>query len=296
MITVDWRLRTRTLSTRNRTLIMGILNVTPDSFSDGSHAAVETDVAVSRGLALQEQGADIVDVGGESTRPYAESVPIDVELARVVPVVAALCRAGVVASVDTMKAGVAEAAVSAGAEIINDVSGFRNPAMVTVAAATQAGVVVTHMQGLPDTMQIDPSYDDVVTEVARYLADTADKLVTDGIAADRICLDLGIGFGKTVDHNTDLLRSVDRLVALGRPLLVGVSRKGFIGAILEGVGVKTAPDERDLASAVIAGLAVRAGAAVVRTHDVLATLEAVAVSDAIVRSASLGDLRISGEI
>ena len=272
---------------------MGVLNVTPDSFSDGSATAVDPTIAIQLGLTLADQGASVVDVGGESTRPYATPVTADEELARVVPVVEGLAAAGVVVSIDTMKAVVARAALDAGAEIVNDVSGFRDPEMVAVAADSGAGVVVMHMQGTPQTMQDDPVYDDVVAEVGAHLDEQAARLVAAGVEPARIVVDPGIGFGKTRAHNLSLLRHLGQIVDRPQPVLIGVSRKGFIGSVLADHGIDTTPGQRDLASAVIAGIAVRAGAAIVRAHDVRATLEAVALADAIVRPA--GGSRRSGD-
>ncbi len=272
---------------------MGILNATPDSFSDGSERALDPSWAIARGLELAARGADIVDVGGESTRPGATPIATADELARVLDVVAGLAATDIVVSIDTMKPEVAAAAVDAGAEIINDVAGFRDPAMVAVAESTGAGVVVMHMQGNPQTMQDDPSYHDVVRDVAAHLEERAAHLESSGVAPDSIVVDPGIGFGKTRAHNLALLEHLRDLVDQGRPVLLGVSRKGFIGSVLADRGIATTPEERDLASAVIAGLAVRSGAAIIRSHDVQATLEAVAVADAIVRPA--GGSRRSGD-
>ncbi len=264
---------------------MAVLNVTPDSFSDGSDS-LDEETAIRRGLELWDEGADIVDVGGESTRPHAEPVSRAEELARVMPVVSALAGAGVLVSIDTMKAAVADAAVEAGAEIINDVSGFRDAEMRRVAAERGAGVVVMHMRGTPQTMQEDPVYADVVAEVGGYLDLQSRLLVEAGVAPDAIAVDPGIGFGKTPDHNLQLLSRLATLADRREPVVVGVSRKRFIGGILEGAGVVTRADQRDRASAVIAGIAVRNGASVIRAHDARATLEAAAVADAIVRAGS----------
>jgi dihydropteroate synthase len=275
---------------------MGVLNVTPDSFSDGSSDATDAGRAVVRGLEMWDDGADIIDVGGESTRPYAEPVSAAVEVARVVPVVRGLAAQGVVVSVDTMKAAVAAAAVGAGAEIINDVSGFRDPEMRRTAAETRAGVVVMHMRGTPQTMQDDLVYADVVAEVDEYLDRQVAGLRDAGVSSRRIVVDPGIGFGKTHSHSLELLRRLSVIADRVEPVLVGASRKGFVGAILEGAGYVTRPDERDGVSAVIAGIAVLNGASVVRAHDARATLEAVAAADAIVRAGSVGESQSSGEI
>ncbi len=228
-----WQLRTRQLEFGSQPKLMGILNVTPDSFSDGGRFfSVES--AVSRALQLEDEGADILDIGGESTRPFSEAVPGDEELRRVVPVLEALqARLSIPVSVDTMKARVAEAAIALGVEIINDVSGLESdPKMIEVAKSTGAGICAMHMRGTPQTMQLDPSYENVVVDIERYLAGRLEWLMSAGIAQERICLDPGIGFGKTHEHNLELLRSVRLFHKLGCPLLVGHSRKGFIAKIL----------------------------------------------------------------
>jgi dihydropteroate synthase len=278
-----WTIRDRVLSPDDHTLIMGIVNVTPDSFSDGGrYAAVEA--AVAHGLSMWNQGADVVDVGGESTRPGAEPVSAIEEMSRVVPIVRDLADQGVVVSVDTMKAEVASAAIGAGAHIINDVSALTDPEMADVCAATGAGVVLMHMQGEPRTMQDDPHYDDVVPEVASFLENRADHAVRAGIARSRICVDPGIGFGKTFDHNLDLLNGVDRLGAIGYPVLIGTSRKGFLGAILQDAGFSASADQRDPATAATVALAVVGGASVVRVHNVGHALQAARTADAMVRA------------
>ena len=278
-----WTIRDRVLSPDDHTLIMGIVNVTPDSFSDGGrYAAVEA--AVAHGLSMWNQGADVVDVGGESTRPGAEPVSAIEEMSRVVPIVRDLADQGVVVSVDTMKAEVASAAIGAGAHIINDVSALTDPEMADVCAATGAGVVLMHMQGEPRTMQDDPNYDDVVPEVASFLENRADHAIRAGIARSRICVDPGIGFGKTFDHNLDLLNGVDRLGAIGYPVLIGTSRKGFLGAILQDAGFSASADQRDPATAATVALAVVGGASVVRVHNVGHALQAARTADAMVRA------------
>lgn len=261
----------------DRVYVMGILNVTPDSFSDGgSHLGV--DAALEDGRRLRAAGADIVDIGGESTRPGSDAVSVEEELARVVPAVRALVPAlDVPLSVDTRRPEVAAASVAAGASIVNDVSGFRDPSMVEVAATTDAGLVVMHMLGEPKTMQQEPRYDDVVAEVCAYLADQAHMLEGAGVARDRIALDPGLGFGKTTEHNLELLRRLDELVALGYPVLIGASRKRFIGEI---TGVD-APAERLQGSVAVAGWSALLGADVVRVHDVGPTREALATLAAI---------------
>jgi dihydropteroate synthase len=226
---------------------------------------------------MVEQGADVVDVGGESTRPGAESVPEQRETERVVPVVGGLAARGVCVSVDTRHAAVATAALAAGASIINDVSGFRDRSMIDAAAGSDAGLVVMHMLGEPRTMQADPEYADVVFEVSGYLAAQAALLERSGVVSDRIAVDPGLGFGKTTAHNLELLRRLDELGGLGFPVLVGASRKRFIGEITG------TPEPRErLAGSVAAALAaVRHGASIVRVHDVIATVQALAVQSAI---------------
>jgi len=259
-----------------RPVVMGILNVTPDSFSDGG-SYVDRDAAIAAGLAMIAAGAGIIDVGGESTRPGAEPVTEAEEADRVVEVVRALAERGACVSVDTRHASVAARCLEAGAAIINDVTGFSDPEMVQVAAAVDAGLVVMHMQGDPRTMQADPVYGDVVAEVADYLARQADTLRQVGVGTDRIALDPGIGFGKTTAHNLSLLARLGELADLGYPVLVGASRKRFIGEI---TGVSE-PRDRVAGSVAAALAAVEAGALVVRVHDVPQTVQALAVARAI---------------
>ena len=278
-----WRIRDRVLSTADHTLIMGILNVTPDSFSDGGrYASVEA--AVEHGFELSVMGADIIDVGGESTRPGAESVTAAAEKDRVVPVIAGLVDRGVVVSVDTRKAEVASAAIAAGAHVVNDVTALGDPDMAAICADSGVGVVLMHMQGDPATMQDDPTYDDVVTEVADFLERRAAAARGHGIESTRICVDPGIGFGKTFEHNLDLLSHVDRLAVSGYPVLVGTSRKGFLGGILRAAGKESGPAERDPATAATVALAIAGGASVVRVHNVGHAFQAARTADAIVRA------------
>lgn len=267
-----WRCGRHVLSLE-RTLVMGIVNVTPDSFSDGGdHATAEA--AVEHGLRLAAEGADVLDVGGESTRPGSDEVPPEVEAARVLPVIERLAsEAGVPISVDTRHAEVARAALEAGASIVNDVSGFRDPAMVEVAAASDAGLVVMHMLGEPKTMQADPRYDDVVAEVAAFLAERVAALRAAGVDAARICIDPGIGFGKTLEHNLALLRALPQLGDLGCPVLVGASRKRMIGDITG----EPEPKRRLGGSVAVAVWAAVHGARIVRVHDVRETRQALAV-------------------
>ncbi len=257
-------------------LVMGVLNVTPDSFSDGG-IHPDAPSAIEWGLQLVSDGAAIVDVGGESTRPGAAPVSTDEEAGRVVPVLRALADTSVALSIDTRHPEVARVALEAGASILNDVSGFGDPEMVATLAASDAGAVVMHMLGEPGTMQDAPHYDDVVAEVAEYLAAQASALVDAGVAPERIAIDPGIGFGKTLEHNLELLARLDELAALGYPVAIGVSRKRFIGMV---TGIEV-PAER-LAGSLGASLAaVARGARVVRAHDVAETVQALAVWSAI---------------
>jgi dihydropteroate synthase len=250
---------------------MGIVNVTPDSFSDGGRF-VEAQRAIDHGLRLAEQGADILDVGGESTRPYSTSVDLSEELRRTVPVVRALCeQTSVPVSIDTSKAKVAAEAVAAGAEIINDVTGLEGDRdMLPLAVDAEVGVCVMHMQGSPQTMQDAPRYEDVVTDIGRYLAARRDTLAAAGLSRPRICLDPGIGFGKTHQHNLTLLAACGRYLGLGCPVLVGHSRKGFIGRIL---GDKDA--DRTAATVAISLALARQGVQIIRVHDVLPVRQAL---------------------
>ncbi len=252
-------------------IVMGILNVTPDSFSDGG-LYDDFDSAVAAGLQMVEDGALIVDVGGESTRPASTPVSEEQELARVIDVVRELASHDICVSIDTRHASVARACVQAGASVINDVSGFRDQAMVDVARSCQAGLVVMHMQGTPDTMQNDPVYSDVVVEVRDYLQVQAQMLQDAGIDRDRICIDPGPGFGKTASQTMELVRNLQEFVHLGYPVMIAVSRKSFIGSAYH----IDDPLERDQASAQEALLACEQGASVVRTHNVALTVETLA--------------------
>ena len=276
MLPTHWQLRTRSLAlpqpggALRRPLVMGIVNVTPDSFSDGGrHAGVEA--AVAHGLQLVADGADILDVGGESTRPYSAPVPLDEELRRVSAVVRQLAeRSGVPVSIDTSKAAVAIEAIAGGAEIINDVTGLAgDPDMLWVAVTSGTGVCAMHMRGTPQTMQVEPRYDDVVADIHRYLAARRDALLQAGIPREKICLDPGIGFGKTHSHNRELMAQAGRFLDLGVPILVGHSRKGFIGKALEAaLGRSATRDELDAGTAGAAcGLAGQ-GIQIVRVHAV----------------------------
>jgi dihydropteroate synthase len=272
--------RDQSFTLGERTLVMGIVNVTPDSFSDGAMFATAEE-AVAHGARLVDEGADLVDVGGESTRPGSDPVEFDEELGRVVPVIEGLAKArpGTPISVDTSKPEVAIAALDAGASVVNDIAGGRNSALLETVSRSGAGVVLMHMLGEPKTMQDDPRYDDVVAEVHEFLRERIEAAVFAGIPEERICIDPGIGFGKTVDHNLALLRAVPALRMLGAAVMVGASRKGFIGT-LTGVEDPAARLEGSLAVAV---LAAAHGADLVRVHDVEATVRALKVADAIVR-------------
>ena len=276
-----WDIRTRSLSAADHTLVMGVVNPTPDSFSDGGRWA-EPGAAVRRGFKIWDEGADIIDVGGESTRPGATPVDTDEELVRVMPVVEALASQGIVVSIDTSKPEVARAAVDAGAEIVNDVTGLSNPAMIEACADSRVGVVVMHMLGEPRTMQSDPTYDDVVGDVTGFLRDRTTRAVDGGVERSRIVVDPGIGFGKTFEHNLALLAGIGQLGG-DRPVLIGASRKRFLGTILEHAGRPHGPDDRDTATAAAVALAVAGGAAVVRVHDVAGAVDAARTADAIVR-------------
>jgi len=263
-----------------RPSVMGVVNVTPDSFSDGG-AFLDPQAAIAEARGMLDEGAAIVDVGGESTRPGSDPIEADEELLRVVPVIEGLVKArpGTPLSVDTRKPEVASAALDAGASVVNDIAGGRNSALLETISRTGAGVVLMHMLGEPKTMQDDPRYDDVVAEVHEFLRERIEAAVFAGIPEERICIDPGIGFGKTVDHNLALLRAVPALRLLGAAVMVGASRKGFIGA-LTGVEDPAARLEGSLAVAV---LAAAHGADLVRVHDVEATVRALKVADAVVR-------------
>ena len=259
-----------------RTALMGIVNVTPDSFSDGGRY-FEPAQAISHGLKLVEEGADIIDVGGESTRPGARPVSGREEMERVIPVIRGLRRElSAPISVDTYKADVARAALDEGADMVNDISALRfDPAMAPLVAAEKVPVVLMHMRGTPRTMQQRPHYRDVVEEVKEFLRDQIRYAVQSGVDLERIIIDPGIGFGKELEHNLALLRALPALADLGRPVLVGPSRKTFIGKILD-----AGPEERLEGSLAAAVAAVLGGASVIRTHDVKEARRAIRVADA----------------
>ena len=255
---------------------MGIVNVTPDSFSDGGETPTPRE-ALAAARRQSQAGADIIDVGGESTRPGATRVAPDEELARVLPVVEGLAADGLVVSVDSRRGEVASACVAAGAAIVNDVGGFRDPAMLRLAAGSEAGLVVMHMRGEPATMQDAPVYADVVAEVARFLRERTAALLEAGVAPERIVVDPGIGFGKTREHNLALLNSAGDLTAVGFPVLVGLSRKRFVGEITG------RPEPRARLWGSVGGAVAMAmrGVSIVRVHDVAETVDALRVADAI---------------
>ncbi len=264
-------------------VVMGILNVTPDSFSDGGRF-VEREAAIRRALAMQAEGAALIDVGGESTRPGSAGVGLQEELDRVIPVIEALhAELGIPVSVDTSKPEVMREAVAAGAGLINDVNAMRAEGALEVAAVTRVPVCLMHMQGEPRTMQQAPRYGDVVAEVKAFLEQRIEACVEAGVAAEKILLDPGFGFGKALEHNLELLRRLDRLLELGRPLLVGISRKSMLGAL---TGRETG--ERMAASVAAAVLAVARGARIVRAHDVAATVDAIRITTAVVEEAVYG--------
>jgi dihydropteroate synthase len=273
-VTIDCRGRTLVL---DRPRVMGVINVTPDSFSDGGQFK-DADAAIEHGLKLAAEGADALDVGGESTRPGAEAVSADEEIARVVPVISALAqRTELPIAVDTSKPEVMRAAVAAGAGMINDVWALRREGALDAAAELNVPVVLMHMQGEPGTMQDDPQYLDVLAEVHQFLADRILGCQFAGIDKKRLLADPGFGFGKTLEHNLILLRGLDKFASLGVPLLVGLSRKGMIGKL---TGREVAA-ERVHGSVAAAVIAVARGAQIVRTHDVAATRDALAVFEAV---------------
>jgi dihydropteroate synthase len=277
--TLVWRCRDREIVLGDHTRLMGIVNVTPDSFSDGG-AFADTDAAVDHGVRLTEEGADLLDVGGESTRPGAEEVPTEEEIDRVVPVVERLVKeVDVPVSVDTRKAVVAARALDAGAAIVNDVTAGGDPEMFGVARSAGAGLVLMHMRGQPRTMQDDPRYDDVVAEVRDHLAARIGSAVAAGVPRAQLCVDPGIGFGKNLEHNLALLRSIASFRELRTPLLVGVSRKRFIGQL---TGVEAPADRIEGTAGAVAWCAAN-GVDVVRVHDVLEMRRVVSVVDAITR-------------
>ncbi|MHC4694885.1 MAG: dihydropteroate synthase [Planctomycetota bacterium] len=259
-------------------IVMGVLNVTPDSFSDGGQF-LDTDKAVEHGLKMAAEGAAIIDIGAESTRPGAEPVSVDEQIRRVVPVIEALCkRIDVPISIDTNSSEVAKGALEAGAAIINDITALSDEGMEELATEEQVPVILMHMQGTPATMQVEPRYKDVVSEVQRFLVNKAKRAEGFGIPKERIFIDPGIGFGKTLEHNLLLLRKIDKIVTTGYRVLVGTSRKSFIGKITD----KNEPVDRIFGTAASVALCVAAGVSIVRVHDVADMVDVVKVANAIV--------------
>ena len=271
-----WQLRTRSLSFSRMPVVMGILNLTPDSFSDGGKYP-DTSSAVAAAIEMQNEGAGILDIGGESTRPYSDPIGVQEELDRVIPVIESLQgHISIPISIDTSKAAVARAAVRAGAEIINDVTGFEGDLqMIEVAAESEAGVCLMHMKGTPQTMQDAPTYQNVVEEVFDYLEQRKATCLRAGIPPERICLDPGIGFGKSHKHNLQLLRGMKRFADLQTPILIGHSGKGFIGKL---IGDKAA--DRTAGTIGVSIAVAVAGLQMVRVHDVRSTVDAFQLFDA----------------
>lgn len=272
-----WKIDGNSYDLKKRGMIMGIINVTPDSFSDGGLYYSEKD-AVSLGVQLIKEGADILDLGGESTRPNADDVSVKEELDRVIPVIRSLRdRSDILLSVDTSKAKVADEAIQAGAHIINDVTGFRNKEMIDVVSKSDVGLVIMHMQGTPRTMQKNPTYKDVISEVSDFFSDRINELLERGVDKERIALDPGFGFGKTLKHNITLGRELSKFHALGRPLLIGVSRKSMITQLLE----NSEPSNRRAPTVALTSAFRELGAHIFRVHDVKQNEEALRMTEAI---------------
>lgn len=274
-----WRCRDHTFDLTERPLVMGIVNVTPDSFSDGGRYS-EPAAAIAHGRALLAEGADLLDLGAESTRPGSQPVPADEQWRRLEPVVAGLRREAPAAclSVDTASAEVARRSLAAGCHVVNDVYALADPGMAAVVAAAGAGLVLMHMQGNPATMQAAPKYDDVVHEVGAFLAERRAAARAAGVADEAIALDPGVGFGKSLTHTHTLLGNLDRLETGGRPILIGVSRKSFV---MRTLGLELSPGERLDGALAATATAVFLGARILRTHDVTPTARAVAMAEAI---------------
>ncbi len=281
--TIEWH--HRRLELGPRTAIMGVINVTPDSFSDGGHF-YDTDIAVAHGLEMASNGADIIDIGGESTRPFSDSVPVDVEMERVLPVIRALAsQLDVPISIDTTKSAVAEKALENGAAIINDVSALRmDPHMGEVAARYGVPIILMHMKGTPKTMQVAPVYDDLLGEIRSFLSEAIERAVGSGVDRNHIIVDPGIGFGKTVEHNISILANLHAFEPLDVPILVGSSRKAFIRKLLkQGEEAELATDRQEVEIGTQASVAaaVLNGTHIVRVHHVANTHSTVRISDAI---------------
>jgi dihydropteroate synthase len=282
MINNLWSVGHHRIDMQQRGKIMGIVNVTPDSFSDGGKF-FDAVIAVEQGLQLVAEGADILDIGGESTRPGADPVTEAEELRRVIPVIRSLAQqTRALLSVDTFKPAVAAAALDAGAHIINDVSGFRDPAMIQVAVQSTVGLVLMHMQGMPRTMQVQPSYPngDVVQAVCDFFQQRLAALAEAGVAAERVVFDPGIGFGKTLEHNLLLLRSLPLLRVAGRPLLIGASRKSMIGKVLQSTNMQ----DRHWPTVALTAWTREAGASILRVHEVKANVDALRMVEAIMQA------------
>jgi dihydropteroate synthase len=263
----------------HRTLVMGILNVTPDSFSDGG-LFVNVESAVEHANKMIEDGADIIDIGGESTRPGAEAIPIDVELDRVIPAIATLSKsANICISIDTYKSSVAKIALDNGACMVNDISAMSDPDMAETVAKAGAPIILMHKKGTPKDMQIAPHYDSLIAEITQYLQNKVLMAEKSGISADKIIIDPGIGFGKTVAHNLEILRRLGEFKSLGKPILIGASRKSFIGKILN-----AKPQGRIFGTVSSCVLAAQSGVKIVRVHDVKEVREALTVAEAILTS------------
>jgi len=272
-----FRIKGEELELGQRTLLMGVLNVTPDSFSDGG-LYFDRQLAIERALQMVEEGADIIDIGGESTRPFSEPTPLEEELRRVIPVIEAVApKISIPISIDTYKAKVAFEALQAGASIVNDISGLRfDPEMVKIVAESGAGLIVMHIKGTPKTMQLDPHYDDVMDEIKSYLKESIEKAESEGVHPESIVVDPGIGFGKKLHHNLEIFRRLNELEELGKPILVGPSRKSFIGEIL-GLPVS----ERLYGTLGAVAYCALKGVHIVRVHDVKAARQVVDIIDAI---------------
>ena len=268
----------------DRTLVMGVLNVTPDSFSDGGRFD-DTDIAIRHALQMIEDGADIIDIGGESTRPGSERISVQVELDRVLPVIAGLVDSGVAISIDTMRVEVAEAAIDAGACMINDVSGGKSdPEMLSYVSTLTVPFILMHWRGPSNIMNTLTDYNDVVADVASEISNQVDVAVAAGIARERIAIDPGIGFAKTVNQNWPILKHLDVLEALGLPILMGASRKKFLGELLAKEGVPRDSDARESATTAISTLMATRGLWAVRVHDVKPSSDAIAVVDRIAKT------------
>jgi len=271
--------RGKSITFGKRTLIMGILNVTPDSFSDGG-VYFSVDTAVERAEAMVAEGADMIDVGGESSRPGAESVSLEEELSRVLPVIRRLAKElEVPISIDTYKAHVAKQAIEAGANIVNDISALNfDPEMAKVVSETQAAVVLMHMKGTPRNMQMNPTYHALIPEIAQYLRRSIERAVDAGVTEEKMIIDPGIGFGKTVEHNLEIIRRLRDFRVLGKPILIGTSRKSFIGKILD-----LSAEDRIEGTAATVACSIMNGADIVRVHDVKQMCRVARMTDAICR-------------